>query len=103
MSLDSIDNDPPMTSLVQCPQRPQVSDLCRADEGLFILDALQVVDRVLSVGQHVLVQGCYGGVVVLNGVLQQDQSKMMSCKEGEGHSGPNPLKVCNIKCIVYKL
>ena len=50
MSLDPIDNDPPMSSLVQGPQRPQVPDLGRADEGLLVLDALEVVDRVLGVG-----------------------------------------------------
>jgi len=70
VSLDSIDNDPPMASVIEGSKWTKVTDFCGADEGLLVLDALQVVDGVLRVGQHVFVEGSYGSIVIFDGLLQ---------------------------------
>ena len=70
VSLDTVDDDPPLAAVVQSSKRSEVSDFSRTHEGFFLLDGLQVVDGVLGVGQHVFVEGSDGSVVVLDGVLE---------------------------------
>ena len=71
MRLDAVDDDPPVASVVEGSKGTQVTDLCGADEGLLVLDVLQIVDRVLRVGQHVFVKGRNGSIMVLNGLLRK--------------------------------
>ena len=71
VSLDPVDDDPPLAAVIQSSKGSEVPDLSRTHEGLFLLDGLQVVDGVLGVGQHVFVERGDCGVVILDGVLQK--------------------------------
>lgn len=68
VSLDMVDHDPPLAMDVDGTEGLDVGSLGRAQIGL-LHDVLQMVHRVLSVGQHILVQLLDSIIVVLNGLL----------------------------------
>ena len=68
VGLDVVDHDAPLAVDVDGAPRLDVLGLGGAEVGL-LCDVPQAVHRVLSVGQHVLVQLLHGVVVVLDGLL----------------------------------